>query len=83
MSLENPFTVDFVVPNLSFLYLKDLEIPWIFMEMFVFMFAANLGMKLHHFAASTAVQYVLLRAVIKGRGWDWEFLLATVKVNPC
>ena len=49
----------------------------------MFMFAANLGMKLHHFAASTAVQYVLLRAVIKGRGWDQEFLLATVKVNPC
>lgn len=47
----------------------------------MFMFAANLGMKLHHFAASTAVQYVLLRAVIKGRGWDQEFLLATVKVN--
>ena len=37
------------------------------MEIFVFMFAANLGMKLQHFAASTAVQYVLLRAVIKGR----------------
>ena len=83
MFLENPFTVDFVVPNFSFYYLKALEIPWIFMEMFVFMFAANMGMTLHHFAASTAVQYVLLRAVIKGQGWDREFPLATVKVNLC
>lgn len=44
------------------------------MEIFVFLFAANLGMKLQHFAASTAVQYVVLRAVIKGQGWDQDFL---------
>ena len=53
------------------------------MEIFVFMFVANLGMKLQHFAASTAVQYVLLRAVIKVQGWDQEFPLVTVKVNLC
>lgn len=47
----------------------------------MFMFASNLGMKSHHFAASTAVQYLLLGAVIKGQGWDQELPLATVKVK--
>ena len=46
------------------------------------MFASNLGVKSHQLAASI-VQYPLLRAVIKGWGWDWEFPLATLNVNPC
>lgn len=51
------------------------------MEIFVFMFPSNLGMKSHHFAASIAVQYLILGAVIKGQGWDQELPLATVKVK--